>query len=187
MAYIEVINPHEAGPQLKSIYEELILSRGKLAEVHKIQSLNPETIVRHMDLYQSLMFGKSPLKRYQREMMAVVVSAANNCEYCVRHHTEALRHFWNEDDSVQKLAGNYRLLDLAQRDMVLCDLAQLMTVNPSDMQNDAHLVPLREVGYTDRAILDATLIISYFNFVNRIVLSLGVVTDENEVSGYKYE
>gem|GEM_PF-6102366 len=27
MAYIEVIDPHEAGPRLKSIYEELIVSR----------------------------------------------------------------------------------------------------------------------------------------------------------------
>lgn len=187
MAYIEVINPHEAGPQLKAIYEELILSRGKLAEVHKIQSLNPDTIIRHMDLYQSLMFGKSPLKRYQREMIAVVVSVANNCEYCIRHHVEALRHFWHHEEMVRKIAADYQLLDLDQRDRVLCDLAHRMTVNLPEMQDDVHLAPLREAGYTDRAILDATLITSYFNFVNRIVLGLGVTSGDDEVKGYKYE
>lgn len=187
MAYIEVINPHEAGPQLKAIYEELILSRGKLAEVHKIQSLNPDTIIRHMDLYQGLMFGKSPLKRYQREMIAVVVSVANKCEYCIRHHAEALRHFWDQEDRVQKLTVDYRLLDLDTCDRVLCDLAQQLTVSLPEMQNDAHLAPMREAGYTDRAILDATLITSYFNFVNRIVLGLGVTSGDDEVKGYKYE
>lgn len=120
-------------------------------------------------------------------MMAVVVSVANRCDYCVRHHAEALQHFWDNDDSVQKLAGDYRSLDLDECDRVLCDLAQLMTVSPGDMQNDAHLVPLREAGYTDRAILDATLIISYFNFVNRIVLGLGVEPSDDEVRGYKYD
>lgn len=187
MAYIEVIGPHEAGPQLKSIYEELILSRGKLAEVHKIQSLNPDTILRHMELYQSLMFGKSPLRRYQREMMAVVVSTANNCEYCIRHHSEALRHFWADDEKVQKFSKDYRSVNLEQMDRVICDLAQLLTLKPGEIQNDAHLQPLREAGYSDRALLDATLIISYFNFVNRIVLGLGVETSGSEVTGYRYE
>jgi len=74
MAYINVIEPEDADGELKQIYNNLIEKRGKLAEVHKIQSLNPESIVRHMDFYMTIMFGKSPLKRYQREMMAVVVS-----------------------------------------------------------------------------------------------------------------
>lgn len=57
-------------------------SRGKLARIHKIQILNPDTIVKHTDLYMSIMFGRSPLGRAQREMMAVVVPAADDCEYC---------------------------------------------------------------------------------------------------------
>ena len=140
-----------------------------------------------MDLYQSLMFGKSPLERYQREMMAVVVSSANECEYCIRHHGAALQHFWKDEERVRKLIGDYQSLDLGEKDRVLCDLAWLVTRNPSEIHDDTHLVPIKDAGYSDRAILDATLVISYFNFVNRIVLGLGVATDENEVSGYKYE
>jgi len=34
--------------------------------------------------------------------------------------------------------------------------------------------------------LDATLVISYFNFVNRMVLGLGVAPDEDEIGGYNY-
>lgn len=187
MSYIEVIGPREAGPELKGIYEELISTRGKLAEVHKIQSLNPETIIWHMELYRGLMFGKSPLKRYQKEMIAVVVSAANNCDYCIRHHGEALRHFWKDEDKVRKLAGDYRSLEMEPRDRVLCELAVHMTLNPSDIKNDSHLIPLRKSGYSDRAILDVTLIISYFNFVNRIVLGLGVEANDDEVTGYRYD
>ena len=82
MAYIKVIEPHEAKGELNEIYNDLIKSRGKIANVHTIQSLNPKSIVNHMDLYMTLMYGKSPLKRVLREMLGVVVSKANNCEYC---------------------------------------------------------------------------------------------------------
>ena len=81
MPYINVIQHNEAEGHLKEIYDDLVEKRGKLAEIHKIQSLNPESIVNHMDLYMTIMFSKSPLKRYQREMIAVVVSARNECHY----------------------------------------------------------------------------------------------------------
>lgn len=38
----------------------------------------------------------------------------------------------------------------------------------------------------DRQILDANLIVSYFNFANRIADGFGVRASEEEVAGYKY-
>ena len=35
----------------------------------------------HYELYRELMYGPGPLSRMQREMIAVVVSAANDCHY----------------------------------------------------------------------------------------------------------
>jgi hypothetical protein len=50
---------------------------------------------------------------------------------------------------------------------------------------------LKALGLDDRAILDATLVLSYFNFVNRIVLGLGLglglAVSEEELAGYKYD
>ena len=44
-------------------------------------SLNPKSMLDHRALYDTLMFGPSPLRRYQREMIGVVVSALNECHY----------------------------------------------------------------------------------------------------------
>jgi len=86
MANIKVISYEEATGKLKDIYDGLIEKRGKLADVHTILSLNPDTIIAHLELYSSIMFSHSPLTRAQREMIAVVVSAANGCSYCQQHH-----------------------------------------------------------------------------------------------------
>lgn len=45
MANIKTISPEQADGELKKIYENLLETRGKIAEVHKIQSLNPEALV----------------------------------------------------------------------------------------------------------------------------------------------
>ncbi len=77
MARIQTIGYASARGGRKEIRESIIKQRGKLAAVHTIQSLRPESIIQHMDLYMGIMFSRSELSRAEREMMAVVVSAAN--------------------------------------------------------------------------------------------------------------
>ena len=187
MPFIQIIEPEEAEGQLKEIYDDLLQSRGKIAEVHKIQSLNPPTIMAHMDLYMKIMFGRSPLKRYQREMIAVVVSKTNDCIYCIRHHAEALQHFWKDEDKLEKFIEDYTEVELNETDLLLCSLAADLTQHPNFPDKEERLEALRILGLDDRAILDATLVIAYFNFVNRIVLGLGVHLEADGGKGYQYD
>jgi len=59
----------------------------------KIHSLNPDAMKKHMDLYLSIMSGSSDLSKGDRELIGVVVSTINCCEYCINHHSEALNHY----------------------------------------------------------------------------------------------
>lgn len=185
MSYIEIIEPEQAEGELKDIYDDLVRSRGKVAEVHKIQSLNPKTITNHMDLYMSIMFGKSPLRRVHREMMAVVVSVSNKCEYCTVHHLEAVQNYWKDETKVEALKNDYKHCNLTDKEIALCDYAAALTISPDKSREQLYAAKLRESGFSDREILDATLVIAYFNFVNRIVMSLGVEL-ENNPGGYNY-
>ncbi|MGI9544977.1 MAG: peroxidase-related enzyme [Cyclobacteriaceae bacterium] len=186
MAFIQVIPPEAAEGRLKEIYDDLVQKRGKLAEVHKIQSLNPESIIKHMDLYMEIMFGKSPLRRYQREMIAVVVSAANQCEYCITHHAEALLHFWKDKEQVDQVINDFNQSSLNSSDLALCQYTLALTRRPEEV-GIKEVSILKDEGFDDRAVLDAALVISYFNFVNRMVLGLGVALEEDGGKGYAYD
>ena len=186
MPYIDVIEHKDATGHLKEIYDDLVAKRGKLAGVHKIQSLNPESIVGHMNLYMTIMFGRSPLKRYQREMIAVVVSAANKCSYCIQHHAEALNHYWKDEKRVQILGEDFFKLDLTPAEAAMCRYAKALTVSPSKNANGALVNEMKAAGLTDRTVLDVTLVCAYFNFVNRMVLGLGVELETDAGKGYKY-
>ncbi len=52
--------------------------RDNIIRIHAIHS---RTMRQHYELYKELMYGKGPLSRIQREMIAVVVSAENRCRY----------------------------------------------------------------------------------------------------------
>ena len=186
MPFIEVIRPEKAEGELKDIYDGLLSSRGALAEVHQIQSLNPKALIQHMDMYMTIMYGKSPLKRWQREMIAVVVSINNKCKYCTRHHAEALNAYWKDDDRLEKFIVDFTKANLDEKDILLCQYAEILTISPNEVNEEKHIRPMRNIGFDDKAILDAAQVIAYFNFVNRLVLGLGVELEGHGGKGFKY-
>lgn len=186
MARIQIIPEDEATGELKEIYEGLQASRGKLANVHRVHSLNPASMVAHMELYMTLMYKKSPLKRYQREMLGVVVSANNRCKYCIRHHSEALNFFWKDEKKTAMLAIDFSQSEISKEDEMLCEYAELLTLEPAAPSIERAMTKMKKEEISDRKLLDATLIIGYFNFVNRLVMGLNV-EEEEHADGYKYE
>lgn len=72
MAFIGYI-PNDAIPP-----EDRVPDQDNILRIHGV---HPQAMRLHYDLYRELMHGPGPLSRAQREMIAVVVSAANRCHY----------------------------------------------------------------------------------------------------------
>lgn len=184
MSWIEEVEVSDADGKLAEMYAALIKQRGKVSNILKVHSLNPDAMGNHLDLYMTLMFGKSGLSRAEREAVAVVVSANNDCQYCVNHHAEALSRFIDDDETLAMLTTADGLETLEPRLSNIVRHAEKLTTAPGAM-TESDLGELRAEGLTDRDILDLTLIVSYFNFVNRIAVGLGVTFSADELSGYR--
>ncbi len=183
MSWIEEVAAEEAEGKLADTYAELEKKRGKISNILKVHSLNPDALGNHLDLYMTLMFGRSGLSRLEREAVAVVVSANNECDYCVNHHVESLRRYVDDEDTIHMLMTADGLETLEPRLSNIVRHAEKLTSAPGAM-TESDLGELRAVGLSDKDILDLTLITSYFNFVNRIALGLGVTFTAEEMSGY---
>lgn len=81
MAHLRLIEEGEATGALKREYQAAVDRAGKVFNIVKAMSLNPETLHASMDLYRAVMFGESELARAERELLAVVVSRTNDCHY----------------------------------------------------------------------------------------------------------
>jgi len=178
MVWIRTIPPPEAGGELQAVYQAVASARGGVADVHRAQSLNPRALRAHLELYRAVVFARSTLSRISRERIAVVVSAANACRYCLAHHGEALRQLGDEPATIEALRRGELPETLAPGDRALLDWATRVALRPAAC-SEADVPVLRSHGLDDRAILDAALTVAYFSFVNRLVLALGVDVEED--------
>ncbi len=77
------------------------------------------------------------------------------------------------DQFVHHIASDWRRATLSEIDSALCNYAEKLTSHPTEMQ-ESDVDNLKKLGLNDQAIHDATQVISYFNYINRIADALDV-------------
>jgi uncharacterized peroxidase-related enzyme len=119
------------------------------------------------ELYNDLMLGDSDLTKLEREMIAVVVSAANRCHYCIVAHGAAVRELSGDPAFGDTLVANYRAAPLTGRQRAMLDYVHALTVRPETVE-EADAEALRAAGFSDRAIWDIASVAAFFNMTNRV-------------------
>ena len=185
MTWIRCMDPKKATGRTKEVYDRILKERGHIANIFLAQSLDPEVLESHLDLYVKLMIEPGPLSRDEREMIAVIVSAANRSAYGAVHHSEALETAEKDSEALYKLAKEFATKHESPRHKALLAYAAKLTLDPKGITSD-DIKDLHDVGITDEENILANLIASYFNFSNRVALGLGVELEEGAARSYKY-
>jgi alkylhydroperoxidase family enzyme len=81
-----------------------------------------------------------------------------------------------EDDLVRRIQEDYTTAPLTTADRLMLDYVVQLTRDATRISSDNHEA-LRAAGFDDRAILQMTLIASWFNYINRVADALGVGRD----------
>ena len=81
MAFIKLFKFEDSTGLLRKEYENGLRRAGRIWNVLTIQSQTPEILRDSMRLYNSTMWGDTKLSRFDRELLAVVTSITNECEY----------------------------------------------------------------------------------------------------------
>jgi uncharacterized peroxidase-related enzyme len=81
-----------------------------------------------------------------------------------------------DEDLVQALREDYMTAQISESDRVMLDYVVQLTKDATRISRDDH-VKLRDAGFDDKAILQITLIASWFNYINRVADALGVGRD----------
>ena len=81
-----------------------------------------------------------------------------------------------DEELVATLEADYTTAAIAEQDRVMLDYVAQLTRDATRI-GPPHHDRLRGVGFDDRAILQITLIASWFNYINRVADALGVGRD----------
>jgi len=112
------------------------------------------------------------LPRAERELAAAAASRFNGCIYCASVHSRFSATYSRREDDVQRLLDDGVGADLGERWNAIIAAAVALSATPIAFGAD-HVERLRRAGLDDLAIADVIQAASFFNWANRLMLSLG--------------
>ena len=161
-------------PSLEQIPEDL---RNRIVEIQEKTGFvpnvfltlahRPEELRAFMAYHDTLMEGGSGLSKSEREMIVVVTSAANDCQYCVVAHGAILRIRAKNPLISDLLAINYRKADLTIREDAMLEFA-LKVANSSGEVSDEDIAQVRAQGFSMEDVWDIGAITAFFALSNRM-------------------
>lgn len=115
---------------------------------------------------------RSGLPRAERELAATAVSRSNGCIYCASVHARFASTHSKRRDDVQRLLVEGTGADIDPLWNAVIEASVALTATPIAF-GKAHVAKLRGLGLDDLAIADLIHAASFFNWANRLMLSLG--------------
>ena len=174
LSWLQVPAPEDVPDEVAELWQKPLEKLGFVPNVLRVFALRPAHLLAWWVYYDELMRGESGLSKAQREMIAVVVSTANRCHYCIVSHSAALRKLTEDPVLVDQLATSYKYAPLGERERSMLDFAVRLTeeshrCGPEDVE------ALRAAGWSDAEIMDIAQVAAMFNFTNRLASGLGWV------------
>jgi len=186
MSWIKIIPFEEATGKLKTIYNRIKGHNNQIDNVLSIHSLRPHTLTGHMSLYKNVLHHTdNTFDNWFLELLGVYTSYLNKCDYCFEHHYTGMTLFLNNSERAEQLKNSILNDDftksLTEKEIGLALYTKRLTQTPHQILKE-DIDNLKKIGVNDGELLEINQVVSYFNYVNRTVLGLGVNTN-NEVIG----
>jgi uncharacterized peroxidase-related enzyme len=162
-----VPDPATLDEDLQTLWRKCVEKLGFVPNVFSTYSLKPKRLRNFMAMYNDIMLSDSGLTKLEREMVAVVVSSANRCYYCLVAHGAAVRQLSGDPELGEMMALNYRVAKLDTRQRSMLDFAWKLTTTPN-LIDDADRDGLRAVGLSNEDMFDLSETVAFFNLSNRM-------------------
>ena len=160
--------------ELTERHHEGLVDRGRASsDYFRLLVRDPE-ILRARTLVDKDIFYNAAegLPRAERELAAAAASRVNGCVFCASVHARFAAHHSHREDLVDQLLDEGISADLGPRWNAITDAAAALTRTPLAF-GPQHVARLRAVGLDDLEIADVIHGAAFFNWANRLMLSIG--------------
>jgi uncharacterized peroxidase-related enzyme len=177
MSRILALSLETAEGQQKALLEKVLADVGYISGTQRLLLVDPQIGLPGKQLHDYLnLRPESPFSRVQREMVATVVNGMIGAKPCLSAHCEAMRRLTGDDDFDEHFVVKFPDYPMDAPTLALLRYARRLTGWP-DQITDQDIQSMRDAGWDERAIYEATALISLFNFSGRIEAASGLPMD----------
>lgn len=175
MARIKPLEKDHVAQEVRPIYEEIEKVFGRVPNIFKTYAHFPPLLKTNWEKFKAVMMGGS-LRRELKEAIALVVSEANSCQYCIAAHGLALQQLGFTRKSIDALVKNLDEADFHLRERKILELTRKSTKDANSV-TDADIAELRKFGWSESEIVEAQGVMELFTGFNKFLDSLAVDID----------
>ena len=172
MPRIKIVEEEEAEGTVKAVYENFKSGMGMVPGVIKALSPWPEVLELYVNRINLVMFSNTHLTRAMKEMIAALTSKINSCHYCLTYHKSFLVNEGISSSEAEAIIADYKTAPITDSERRLLAYVEQATLHAYKITDD-DVAGLKECGWSDRQILEATLVVGLFCDINRWVDALG--------------
>lgn len=154
-------------PALQAYFDKCQEKLGFVPNVLRAYAFDNAKLQAFIDMVDDLMLAESGISKLEREMIAVAVSAINQCHYCLTAHGAAVRQRAKDPVMGELIAHNWRAAGLTAKQNAMLAFAEKLTESPAKI-DEADRAQLRAVGFNDRDIWDIASTAAFYNMSNRL-------------------
>jgi uncharacterized peroxidase-related enzyme len=172
ITWLRVPGEEELPPEVLGLWAPSLEKLGFVPNVLRAYALRPSHLLLWTAWFDEVMKGDSGLTKAEREMIAVVVSVANDCAYCIAAHSAVLRKLTKDPALADAVAADHATAGISDRMKAALDYAVKLTLSLREIE-EADVEALRAAGWTDEDVMDIAEVTGLFNMSNRMASGLG--------------
>jgi uncharacterized peroxidase-related enzyme len=175
MAHIDLPEFEEMTPSIQERAKPILEKSGQLGEIFKLMAIDEKIYFATDGMIQKYLLDETFLSYEIKEAIALIISKENGCKMCVDVHKSIAKMLGLSDEKIEEILNGVDAMNNSDKDKALLNFCIRAAQKDSYKILKEDIDSLKDMGWSDKEILEAVSITGYFNYINTLsnVFGLG--------------
>lgn len=175
MAHIELVEFEDMTPKIQEKARPILEKTGKLGEIFKLLAIDEKVYFATDTMVQKYLLDETTLSYDIKEAIALLISQENGCKMCVDVHKSIAKMLGLSDEKIAKIMEGVDAMDVDAKEKALLNFCIKAASKENYKILKEEIETLKEMGWSEKQVLEAVAITGYFNYINTLsnVFGLG--------------
>jgi len=175
MAHIKLPEFEEMTPSIQEKARPILEKTGKLGEIFKLLAIDEKVYFATDVMIQRYLLDETELSYDTKESIALLISKENGCKMCVDVHKGIAKMLGLSEERIDEVLQGVENIHTSDKEKALLNFCIKASKKDSYKILKEEIDGLKELGYSDKQVIEAVSITGYFNYINTLsnVFALG--------------
>ncbi len=174
MAHIDLPEFEQMSPAIQQKAKPILEKTGKLGEIFKLLAID-ENIYNATDvMVQNYLLKQTHLPYFIKEAIALLISKENSCKMCVDVHKSIAKMLGLEEEQIERILQGVDAMEVDKTTKELLRFCIKASKKENYKITKEEIEELKELGWSDKELLEAVAITGYFNYINILSNTFGL-------------